>query len=68
MKWKYCIKDAHGEDDKEALKYEEKLIEKNSTRNGPLYKIKDDPRKTKVGAFIEKYSIDEIPQFFNLII
>ncbi|MDR2411859.1 MAG: sugar transferase [Candidatus Peribacteria bacterium] len=30
--------------------------------------MKNDPRKTKVGKFIEKYSIDEIPQFFNLII
>ena len=55
--------------DYKKLKIESKeLIEKSSTRNGPLYKIKDDPRKTKIWTFIEKYSIDEIPQFFNLII
>ncbi|MDD3145041.1 MAG: sugar transferase [Candidatus Gracilibacteria bacterium] len=70
MKWEYCIKDAYTKINKndEALLFEKELIEKSSSRNGPLYKIKDDPRKTKIGNFIEKYSIDEIPQFFNLII
>lgn len=70
MKWKYCIKDAYGvhENEDEALKYEQELIKNQSTRTWPLYKIKNDPRKTKIGAFIEKYSIDEIPQFFNIII
>ncbi|MDD2907578.1 MAG: sugar transferase [Candidatus Gracilibacteria bacterium] len=70
MKWEYCIKDAYSKIHKndEALLFEKELIEKSSTRNGPLYKIKNDPRKTKIGNFIERYSIDEIPQFFNLII
>jgi hypothetical protein len=50
MYWKYSIKDSYGIEAKkdEALAYEESLKEKNNTRNGPLYKIKDDPRKTKV--------------------
>jgi lipopolysaccharide/colanic/teichoic acid biosynthesis glycosyltransferase len=52
---------------KDALEYEQKLIETQSVRKGPLYKIKDDPRKTRVGKFIEKYSIDELPQFFNVL-
>ena len=47
---------------------EENLIKNKSVRKGPLYKIKDDPRKTKIGSFIEKYSIDEFPQFFNVLI
>lgn len=69
MKWKYCIKDAYWKDENDkALDYEKKLIEKSSIRKWPLYKIKNDPRKTKVGNFIEKYSLDEIPQFLNLII
>jgi len=70
MKWKYCVKEAYNIDPKKdkALEFEKKLIEKNSTRNWPLYKIKNDPRKTKVWTFIEKYSIDELPQFFNLIL
>ena len=33
----------------------------------PLYKIKDDPRVTKVGKIIRKTSIDELPQFFNVL-
>ena len=31
------------------------------------YKLKDDPRVTKVGRFIRKFSFDEIPQFFNIL-
>jgi len=66
IKWQYCITK---ENDKlnEALKIEEKLIEKQSIRRGPIYKIKSDPRKTCVGNFIEKYSLDELPQFFNVL-
>ncbi|KKP81884.1 MAG: Sugar transferase [Candidatus Moranbacteria bacterium GW2011_GWF2_35_54] len=45
-----------------------KKILECSVRRGPLYKIKNDPRKTKIGTFIEKYSIDEFPQFFNVFL
>lgn len=70
LKWEYCIKDSYGVDASkdEALKFEEKLIKERSTRHGPLYKIKDDPRKTHIGKFIEKYSIDELPQLFNVLL
>lgn len=49
MYWKYCVKEAYGIDKRndEALKYEEVLKEKNDTRNGPLYKIENDPRKMR---------------------
>lgn len=67
---KYCIKDSYWvpEEEDEALQYEKELIKKRSTRNGPLYKIESDPRKSHIGKFIEKYSIDELPQFFNVLI
>ena len=71
MKWEYCNKDSYNVSKKEkleALLYENNLIKNKSTRKGPLYKIKNDPRKTRVGSFIEKYSIDELPQFFNIVI
>ncbi|HLJ53924.1 MAG TPA: sugar transferase [Chthonomonadaceae bacterium] len=35
--------------------------------DGPVFKIKRDPRITPVGAFIRKYSIDELPQLFNVL-
>ena len=71
MKWEYCTKESYDISKKEkekALEFEKDLIKKQSTRKWPLYKIKDDPRKTKIWTFIEKYSIDELPQFFNVLI
>ncbi|WP_396136427.1 sugar transferase [Clostridium sp. SHJSY1] len=50
--------------DAEDLK--DKLKEKNEM-NGPMFKIKKDPRVTKVGAFIRKTSIDELPQLINVL-
>ncbi len=44
----------------------ESLREKNE-KDGPVFKIKDDPRITKVGKFIRKTSIDELPQLFNIL-
>lgn len=35
--------------------------------NGVLFKIKDDPRVTRIGAVLRKFSIDELPQLFNIL-
>ena len=35
--------------------------------DGPMFKIADDPRVTRVGALLRKFSIDEIPQFVNVL-
>ena len=44
----------------------EDLLDKNDME-GPAFKIEDDPRITKVGKFIRKTSIDELPQLINII-
>ncbi len=70
MYWKYSIKDAYWVDNKDdtALQYEETLKRKLDSRNGPLYKIENDPRRTKVGKLIEKLSLDELPQLWNVFL
>lgn len=48
----------------------EELKEKLAAQNemsGPMFKMKDDPRVTKVGKFIRKTSIDELPQLWNVL-
>lgn len=42
-------------------------IQHKNEMNGPVFKIKDDPRITKVGRFIRKTSIDELPQLVNVL-
>ena len=42
------------------------LMDKNE-QTGPVFKMNDDPRITKVGKFIRKTSIDELPQLFNVL-
>lgn len=44
----------------------ESLLDRNEMQ-GPVFKIKDDPRITKVGRFIRKTSIDELPQLWNVL-
>ncbi|MEK7787092.1 MAG: sugar transferase, partial [Chloroflexota bacterium] len=42
------------------------LAERNEA-TGPLFKIKDDPRRTRLGRFLRRTSIDELPQLFNVL-
>jgi exopolysaccharide biosynthesis polyprenyl glycosylphosphotransferase len=42
-------------------------LEASNEASGPLFKIKDDPRVTRVGRFLRRYSIDELPQVLNVM-
>lgn len=44
----------------------DQLLQQNEM-DGPAFKIKDDPRITRVGKFIRKTSLDELPQLFNIL-
>ena len=48
----------------------DQMIEELAKRNemdGPVFKIKDDPRITRVGKYLRKLSLDELMQFFNVL-
>ncbi len=48
----------------------DKLLEQMRHKNevdGPIFKIKEDPRITRLGKFLRKYSLDELPQVFNVL-
>lgn len=47
-------------------KFEE--VKKLNNTNHIMFKSEDDPRITKIGKFIRKYSLDELPQLFNILI
>ena len=44
------------------------LEKTNESKDGVIFKMKNDPRITRCGRFIRKYSIDEAPQFFNVLL
>ncbi len=58
-KFRSMIKDAH------ALK--KQLVNFNERSDGPLFKIKNDPRITRFGRLLRKSSLDELPQLFNVL-
>jgi exopolysaccharide biosynthesis polyprenyl glycosylphosphotransferase len=62
-KFRSMIKDAH------KLRFDKDFIAEhgNEREGSPLFKLEHDPRITKFGAFIRRYSIDEFPQFYLVL-
>jgi len=61
----YCVGTKYG-GKKAERKYNE-LKGKANERSGPLFKMRNDPRITKIGRIIRKLRIDELPQLFNVL-
>ena len=51
----------------DAEKRKKELLQYNERSDGPLFKMRDDPRITKVGRILRKYSLDEVPQLVNVL-
>lgn len=67
MKLEYCTGSQYDKDGR-AGELEDELAARQSGRKGPVFKILNDPRRTKLGVFLERTSLDELPQFFNVLI
>jgi exopolysaccharide biosynthesis polyprenyl glycosylphosphotransferase len=42
-------------------------LQKHNEADGPLFKMRDDPRVTRVGRWLRKFSLDEVPQLLNVV-
>ena len=57
-KFRTMVSDADGMKD---------LLRRNNQRSGPFFKITGDPRITRIGHLLRRYSLDELPQLFNVL-
>ncbi len=67
MKMEYCTGSQYDKSG-QASRFEDELVVRQSSRQGPVFKILNDPRRTRLGNFLELTSLDELPQFFNVLL
>lgn len=60
LKFRTMVKDADSK--------KQDLVDKSHRTDGPLFKIKDDPRVTPLGRVLRRWSFDELPQLFNVFL
>jgi exopolysaccharide biosynthesis polyprenyl glycosylphosphotransferase len=58
----YKFRSMHNRAEKELI-----VLQPRNDVSGPIFKLKDDPRRTRVGKFLRKTSLDEIPQLLNVL-
>ncbi len=66
MKREYCTGEEY-DNQGEASKFEDEVVKEFNQRRGPVFKVLNDPRRTRVGRWLERTSLDELPQFFNVL-
>ncbi len=67
MYQKDCTGPQFGNAGRLAEEREKELIQTHNVRFGPIYKIANDPRVTRIGSVLRRLSIDELPQFLNVL-
>lgn len=53
---------------RDAASMKKDLLHLNERADGPFFKIKDDPRLTRVGRILRRFRLDEFPQFWNVLV
>lgn len=61
----YCLGEQYG--GKTAEEMDRQLRQKTNERTGPLFKMRNDPRITRIGRFLRRWRLDEFPQLFTVL-